>query len=105
MPILSRYRCDVPSCFDCLFSLNFSTSQEVETEQYTKLFLPDLESRGYAGIFSPKSRAKTMNEEERKHVDGCAIFWKVDKCVHSIDHTRERSDWCIAADLSWSRNT
>lgn len=34
---------------------------------------------GYAGIFSPKSRAKTMSEEDRRFVDGCAIFWKYDK--------------------------
>ncbi len=53
--------------------------QEVETEQYRTLFQPELQSLGYEGIFSPKSRAKTMNEEDRKYVDGCAIFWKFDK--------------------------
>ena len=26
-----------------------------------------------------QSRAKTMGEEDRKYVDGCAIFWKSDK--------------------------
>jgi len=35
----------------------------VETDQYHKLFLPELEALGYAGTFSPKSRAKTMQEE------------------------------------------
>ncbi|UMM28977.1 hypothetical protein L5515_011562 [Caenorhabditis briggsae] len=55
------------------------TLQEVETEQYRTLFLPELKTLGYTGIFAPKTRAKTMGEEERKYVDGCAIFWKVDK--------------------------
>jgi len=36
---------------------------------------------GYTGVFYPKSRSKTMNEEEKKYVDGCAIFWKKDKFV------------------------
>ncbi|CAQ58128.1 poly(A)-specific ribonuclease [Caenorhabditis elegans] len=55
------------------------TLQEVETEQFRTLFQPELKQLGYAGIFEAKSRAKTMGEEERKYVDGCAIFWKVDK--------------------------
>ena len=53
--------------------------QEVETEQFNLLFRPELKALGYEGIFSPKSRAKTMNEEDRKYVDGCAIFWKSEK--------------------------
>ena len=47
----------------------------METEQYFSYFLPQLSSQGYEGIFQPKSRARTMHEEERKHVDGCAIFY------------------------------
>ena len=47
----------------------------METEQYFNYFLPQLSSQGYEGIFQPKSRARTMQEEERKHVDGCAIFY------------------------------
>lgn len=53
--------------------------QEVETEQYFTLFLPALKERGYDGFFSPKSRAKIMSEQEKKHVDGCAIFFKTEK--------------------------
>lgn len=53
--------------------------QEVETEQYHKFFKPELATRGYSGTFSPKSRAKTMSDDEKKFVDGCAIFWKSDK--------------------------
>jgi CCR4-NOT transcription complex subunit 6 len=50
--------------------------QEVETEMFHSFFLPELTSDGYDGIFSPKSRAKTMSENERRHVDGCAIFFR-----------------------------
>ena len=58
------------------FSADIITLQEVETEQFFNLFQPELKRDGYEGVFEPKSRAKTMNENERKHVDGCAIFWK-----------------------------
>lgn len=61
------------------YEADIITLQEVETEQFRLLFLPEMEAFGYAGIFSPKSRAKTMREEDRKYVDGCAIFWKRDK--------------------------
>lgn len=50
--------------------------QEVETDQFYNFFLPELKQDGYDGIFSPKSRAKTMSESERKYVDGCAIFFR-----------------------------
>lgn len=61
------------------YEADIITLQEVETEQYRLLFQPELKALGYSSIFSPKSRAKTMNEEDRKYVDGCAIFWKSDK--------------------------
>ena len=57
-------------------SADLITLQEVETEQFVSFFQPELASLGYEGIFSPKSRAKTMNEIEKKRVDGCAIFYK-----------------------------
>lgn len=53
--------------------------QEVETDQFYKFFLPQLKGDGYDGIFSPKSRAKTMAESDRKYVDGCAIFFRIAK--------------------------
>ncbi len=53
--------------------------QEVETEQYYTFFLETLKERGYDGFFCPKSRAKLMSEQERKHVDGCAVFFKTEK--------------------------
>lgn len=65
------------------FGINFSNSlfslQEVETDQFYKFFLPELKRDGYDGIFSPKSRAKTMTENDRKYVDGCAIFYRTAK--------------------------
>ena len=62
--------------FFTFFSADLITLQEVETEQFVSFFQPELASLGYDGIFSPKSRAKTMNEIEKKRVDGCAIFYK-----------------------------
>lgn len=55
--------------------------QEIETEQFFNFFLPELQQNGYDGIFSPKSRARTMTEEDRKYVDGCAIFYRTSKYV------------------------
>lgn len=57
----------------------FVCLQEVETEQYYTLFLETLKERGYDGYFCPKSRAKLVSEQERKHVDGCAVFFKTEK--------------------------
>ncbi|VDM96694.1 unnamed protein product [Thelazia callipaeda] len=71
------------------YEADIITLQEVETEQFRCLFQPELEQIGYAGIFSPKSRAKTMGEEERKFVDGCAIFWKYDKFELEKEHLVE----------------
>ncbi|XP_006777835.2 PREDICTED: CCR4-NOT transcription complex subunit 6-like [Myotis davidii] len=65
---------EILSCNADIISL-----QEVETEQYYSFFLVELKGRGYNGFFSPKSRARTMSEQERKHVDGCAIFFKTEK--------------------------
>ena len=42
---------------------------------------PELRRAGYEGIFSPKSRSKTMSESDRKYVDGCAIFYQTAKYV------------------------
>ena len=37
------------------------------------------EAGGYESIFFPKSRAKTMADDERRSVDGCAIFYKTSR--------------------------
>lgn len=51
--------------------------QELEMEQFDEYFRPKLLEFGdYYGLFEPKSRAKTMEFNMRKRVDGCAIFYK-----------------------------
>ncbi|EGG12502.1 uncharacterized protein MELLADRAFT_46528 [Melampsora larici-populina 98AG31] len=50
--------------------------QEVDVEQYEDFFVQNLKDQGYEGVFFPKSRARTMGSEERRHVDGCATFFK-----------------------------
>ncbi|KFD47315.1 hypothetical protein M513_11825 [Trichuris suis] len=70
--------------------------QEVETEQFRLFFVPELRKYGYDGIFSPKSRARTMDEENRKHVDGCAMFWKTDRFKLKDEHLIEFRQLAIA---------
>jgi CCR4-NOT transcription complex subunit 6 len=50
--------------------------QEVESEQYSAYFEPELQAQGYVGVFRPKSRARTMSDWSK--VDGCAVFFKHD---------------------------
>lgn len=61
------------------YAADIISLQEVETDQFYNFFLPELKQDGYDGIFSPKSRAKTMAENDRKYVDGCAIFYRTAK--------------------------
>ena len=70
--------------------------QEVATEQFYTYFLPQLQIEGYDGIFSPKSRAKTMSESERKHVDGCAIFFRKRKFTLVKKHLVEFNQLAMA---------
>lgn len=67
------------------YSADIISLQELETEQFYQHFLPELKKDGYDGIFSPKSRAKTMSENDRKRVDGCAIFFRTSKYVSPYD--------------------
>ena len=60
-------------------SFLFLLLQEIETDQFYSHFLPELQALGYDGVFSPKSRAKTMLQQERGSVDGCAIFYRQSK--------------------------
>ncbi|XP_063227198.1 CCR4-NOT transcription complex subunit 6-like isoform X2 [Bacillus rossius redtenbacheri] len=70
--------------------------QEVETSQFYHFFLPELKRDGYEGIFSPKSRAKTMAENERKYVDGCAIFFRTAKFTLIKEHLVEFNQLAMA---------
>lgn len=49
--------------------------QELEMGHYDEYFAPKLKQNGYEGLFWPKSRARTMRDDERQHVDGCATFY------------------------------
>ncbi|XP_061622853.1 CCR4-NOT transcription complex subunit 6-like isoform X2 [Phyllopteryx taeniolatus] len=82
---------EINSCDADIVSL-----QEVETEQYYAFFLETLKSRGYDGYFCPKSRAKLVSEQERKHVDGCAVFFKTDKFTLVQKHTVEFNQVAMA---------
>ncbi|KAK3523570.1 hypothetical protein QTP70_002480 [Hemibagrus guttatus] len=82
---------EILSCSADIISL-----QEVETEQYYNFFLVELKEHGYEGFFSPKSRARTMSESDRKHVDGCAVFYKTDKFSIVQKHTVEFNQLAMA---------
>lgn len=63
--------------------------QEVDQERYNEFFRRELAHQDYRGVFSPKARAKTMNDKDAKFVDGCATFYKSRKYIlldkHVID--------------------
>ncbi|ORY92940.1 Endonuclease/exonuclease/phosphatase [Leucosporidium creatinivorum] len=58
------------------YSADILCLQEVDVEQYETYFLEHLQDQDYDGIHYPKSRARTMSGDERRRVDGCAIFYK-----------------------------
>uniref|UniRef100_A0A023F4L8 poly(A)-specific ribonuclease n=1 Tax=Triatoma infestans TaxID=30076 RepID=A0A023F4L8_TRIIF len=78
------------------YTADIISLQEVETDQFYKFFLPELKRDGYEGIFSPKSRAKTMAESERKYVDGCAIFYRTAKFTLIQEHLVEFNQLAMA---------
>ncbi|XP_061427428.1 CCR4-NOT transcription complex subunit 6-like [Lethenteron reissneri] len=78
------------------YSADIISLQEVETDQYWNFFLPELKLQGYSGIFSSKSRARTMSEQERKFVDGCAVFFKSDKFTLIKEHLVEFNQLAMA---------
>lgn len=54
--------------------------QELSLQQYEEVFQSEFRERGgYDSVFYPKSRAKTMSEQERGQVDGCATFFRASK--------------------------
>ncbi|CAF0800049.1 unnamed protein product [Adineta ricciae] len=56
-----------------------------------------LQKLGYDGVFSPKSRAKTMCEQDRRFVDGCAIFYRQSKFRLIKDYLVEFNQLAITA--------
>jgi CCR4-NOT transcription complex subunit 6 len=79
------------------YSADIISLQEVETDQFYNFFLPELKKDGYDGIFSPKSRARTMLESEKKHVDGCAIFFRTSKFSLLKEHLIEFNQLAMAS--------
>lgn len=61
------------------YNADFLCLQEVDVAQYEDYFLRQLNERDYEGVFWPKSRANTMEESQRRLVDGCATFYKASK--------------------------
>ncbi|KAL5507043.1 CCR4 [Sanghuangporus vaninii] len=61
------------------YSSDFVCLQEVDVGQYEDFFLHHLSDAGYEGVFWPKSRAATMDDSQRRLVDGCATFFKPTK--------------------------
>lgn len=78
------------------YSADIISLQEVETDQFYNFFLPELKQDGFDGIFSPKSRAKTMGENDRKYVDGCAIFFRTSKFTLIKEHLVEFNQLAMA---------
>lgn len=61
------------------YSSDICCLQEVGMEHYEDYFLHHLSQQDYEGIYWPKSRARTMRDDEKRHVDGCATFYKSNK--------------------------
>jgi CCR4-NOT transcription complex subunit 6 len=78
------------------YNADIITLQELETEYFHNFFLPELRQFDYDGIFSPKSRAKTMSSEDKKHVDGCAIFFKQSRFTLIKDYLVEFNQIAMA---------
>jgi CCR4-NOT transcription complex subunit 6 len=53
--------------------------QEVDMGQYEDFFSQQLAELGYEGVYGAKSRYKTMQDSDRRQVDGCATFFKKDR--------------------------
>ncbi|KAJ7268647.1 Endonuclease/exonuclease/phosphatase [Mycena haematopus] len=53
--------------------------QEVDMGQYEDFFSRHLAELGYEGVYGAKSRYKTMQDSDRRQVDGCATFFKKDR--------------------------
>ncbi|KAF8658242.1 hypothetical protein AX16_002019 [Volvariella volvacea WC 439] len=61
------------------YDADFLCLQEVDIAQYEDYFVKHLANQDYDGVYWPKSRYKTMNDADRRQVDGCAIFFKASK--------------------------
>uniref|UniRef100_A0A5K3EN64 Endo/exonuclease/phosphatase domain-containing protein n=2 Tax=Mesocestoides corti TaxID=53468 RepID=A0A5K3EN64_MESCO len=62
-----------------LYAPNIICLQEIDTDQFETVFVPELAKNNYEGIFLAKSRSRTMEPASARKVDGCAIFWLSEK--------------------------
>jgi len=65
--------------------------QEVAVSEFSEFFKTELGRMDYAGVYKPKSRANTMNEKDRRTVDGCAIFYRRSRFTFEKDYGIEFS--------------
>ncbi|CAI5756879.1 unnamed protein product [Candida verbasci] len=72
--------------------------QEVETKTFYEFWTPLLSQHSYKGLFFNKTRSKTMKEEDSKKVDGCAIFYKIDKFSLIHKQNFEFNSVCMGSD-------
>jgi CCR4-NOT transcription complex subunit 6 len=72
----------------CKYDADFICLQEVDSGQYEDFFVKNLDEQGYEGVYWPKSRYKIKNEADRRLVDGCAIFFRKDRCVVSPSYAQ-----------------
>ncbi|KAI7861007.1 Endonuclease/exonuclease/phosphatase [Circinella umbellata] len=81
--------------------------QEIEMSQFEDFFRDRFqEAGGYESIFFPKSRAKTMTDDERRSVDGCAIFYKTSRFKLVAHHLLEYGQKALQrTDLKESEDT
>jgi CCR4-NOT transcription complex subunit 6 len=77
------------------YSADIVSLQEVDVEQYEEYFSHHLSEQGYEGVFYPKSRVRTMRDEEKRRVDGCAIFYKTSKFQLIEKQVVEYSQTCL----------
>lgn len=57
--------------------------QEVEHDLYDTLLAPQLALHGYAGVYHERGQLSPFEHKAwaEARQDGCALFWKTDKCV------------------------
>ncbi|KAG8454260.1 hypothetical protein GDO86_000776 [Hymenochirus boettgeri] len=82
---------EIVSCDADIISL-----QEVENRAILCPIYASIEGKGIRWILSPKSRAKIMSDQEKKHVDGCAIFFRTEKFSLVQKHTVEFNQIAMA---------
>jgi CCR4-NOT transcription complex subunit 6 len=69
--------------------------QEVDVDSFNEFFSPKLSYNNWKGAFWPKSRAKTMTEDNAKMVDGCATFYRVDRYYLLDKHLLDFSHYAV----------